>query len=160
MGSRGQTCSTVAPDKTLTQLRIFPDYTSLLRAAQQYRGTMLFLLLLFKAGEATSCRSGDCKGLMITGGMFTKTNVEVFAANTTCTIPPFPRPGRQSHSLSVIKDTLVACGGYDTKNRKSCISWKRGQDGWEDFHTLSQERDDHAAVVVDGEEDIIVLGGG
>ena len=42
--------------------------------------------------------------------------------------------GRSDHSLSVINDTLVACGGFDTK--KSCISWKKGQDDWEYFHTL------------------------
>ena len=49
--------------------------------------------------------------------------------------------GRWGHSLSVINDTLVACGGGstgsgDTKTSKSCILWKKGQDGWEDFHTL------------------------
>ena len=44
--------------------------------------------------------------------------------------------GRIYHSLSVIKDTVVACGGWNTLIRKSCISWKKGQDGWEDFHTL------------------------
>ena len=44
--------------------------------------------------------------------------------------------GRLGHSLSVIKDTLVACGGWNTLTRKSCISWKKGHDGWEDFHTL------------------------
>jgi len=120
-------------------------------------GTVVFLLLLFKKGEATSCRSGDCTGLIISGGWGTDTDVEVFSAKASCTIPPFPSPGRKYHTLSVINDTLVACGGGSTKT--SCISWKKGQDGWEDFHTLSQERDDHAAVVVDGEEDIIVLGG-
>ena len=44
--------------------------------------------------------------------------------------------GRLGHSLSVIKDTLVACGGWDLDIRTSCISWKKGHDGWEDFHTL------------------------
>jgi len=120
-------------------------------------GTVVFLLLLFKKGEATSCRSGDCTGLIITGGSPPKTDIELFPAKASCTIPPFPSPGRRGHSLSVINDTLVACGGSDT--RKSCISWKKGQDGWEDFHTLGQERYSHAAVVVDSEEDIIVLGG-
>jgi len=121
-------------------------------------GTVVFLLLLFKKGEATSCRSGDCTGLIISGGWGTDTDVEVFSAKASCTIPPFPSPGRKYHTLSVINDTLVACGGGSTKT--SCISWKKGQDGWEDFHTLSQERSDHAAVVVDGKEDIIILGGG
>jgi len=122
--------------------------------------TVVFLLLLFKKGEATTCRSGDCTGLIITGGSSsgTKTDVEVFPANANCTIPPFPSPGRESHSLSVINNTLVACGGYNTD--KSCILWKKGQDGWEDFHTFSQKWYQHAAVVVDGKEDIIVLGGG
>merc|ERR1719474_1797256 len=119
--------------------------------------TVVFFLL--QKGEATTCRSGDCTGLMITGGYPPKTDIEVFPAKATCTIPPFPSPGRCDHSLSVINDTLVACGGIDPKIWKSCISWKRGQDGWEDFHTLSQERYYHAAVVMNGEEDIIVLGG-
>jgi len=125
-------------------------------------GTVLFLLLLFKKSEATSCRSGDCTGLIISGGSGAVNDIEVFPAKASCTIPPFPSPGRKYHSLSVINDTLVACGGalggYDTDT--SCISWKRGQDGWDDFHTLSQGRSNHAAVVVDGKEDIIVLGGG
>jgi len=122
-------------------------------------GTMVFLLLLLKKGEATSCRSGDCTGVIITGGYGADygTDVELFPANTTCMIPPFPSPGRYYHSLSVINDTLVACGGMYTLT--SCISWKKGQDGWEDFHTLSQERYHHVAVVVDSKEDIIILGG-
>merc|ERR1711962_511503 len=97
-------------------------------------GTVVFLLLLLlEKGEATTCRSGDCnKGLIITGGSGTYTDVEVFPANATCTIPPFPKPGRRRHSLSVINDTLVACGGSDTKTRTSCISWKKGQNSWED----------------------------
>jgi len=123
-------------------------------------GTVAFLLLLFKEGEATSCRSGDCTGVIITGGYQTSTDVEVFPENATCTIPPFPQPGKWRHSLSVINDTLVACGGFDTKTEKSCISWKKGQDSWDDFHTLGQERYWHAAVVVDGKDQIIVLGGG
>jgi len=129
-------------------------------------GTLVFLLLFFKKGEATSCRSGDCTGLIVTGGSTggygtqTKTNIEVFPGKASCTIPPFPSPGRYQHSLSVINDTLVACGGRNTKTRKSCISWKKGQESWEDFHTLSQGRYLHAAVVVDGKEDIIILGGG
>ena len=42
--------------------------------------------------------------------------------------------GRYRHSLSVINDSLVVCGGEGTE--KSCISWKQGQTSWEDFHTL------------------------
>merc|ERR1712013_432552 len=123
---------------------------------------MGFLMLLFQKCEATSCRSGDCTGLIITGGYPPKTDVEVFPAKANCTIPPFPSPGRYYHSLSVINDTLVACGGkkgYSTWY--TCILWKKGQDGWEYFHTLSSkrlERFGHAAVAVD-EEDIIILGG-
>jgi len=121
-------------------------------------GTVVFLLLLLKKCEATSCRSGDCTGVIITGGYVDNTDVEAFPAKASCTIPPFPSPGRRHHSLSVINDTLVACGGDSTT--ESCISWKKGQDGWEDFHTLGQLRYDHAAVVVDGKEDIIIFGGG
>lgn len=49
-------------------------------------------------------------------------------------VPDSPTDGRIDHSLSVINNTLVACGGEWTKT--SCISWKKGQDGWEEFHTL------------------------
>jgi len=120
-------------------------------------GTVVFLLLLFKADEATSCRSGDCTSVIITGGEYTDNAIEVFLPSCTHLIPPFPSEGRADHSLSVINDTLVACGGLH--GWKSCISWKRGQDGWEDFYTLNQGRWNHAAVVVDGEEDIILFGG-
>merc|ERR1712013_177426 len=123
-------------------------------------GTVVFILLLFfEKGEATTCRSGDCnKGLIITGGTVSRRDVEVFPANAACTIPPFPQPGRYCHSLSVTNDTLVACGD-GSRSGTSCISWKRDQGNWEDFHTLNQERQDHAAVVVDGEDQIIILGG-
>jgi len=98
--------------------------------------------------------------LIILGGGGAETDVEVFPANSNCTIPPpLPQPGRLGHSLSVINGTLVACGGYRRVSWKSCISWKKGQESWEDFHTLNEERCYHAAVVVDGEDQIILLGG-
>merc|ERR1711962_1926180 len=114
-------------------------------------GTVVSILILLfsEKGEATNCRSGDCnKGLIITGGYGAETDVEVFPANASCKIPSFSQPGRYGHSLSVINDTLVACGGEDTMT--TCISWKKGQDSWEDFHTLNEARYYHAAVVVGG----------
>jgi len=106
---------------------------------------------------ATTTATGTTS-LIILGGDGAETDAEVFPANANCTVPPpLHQPGRKEHSLSVINDTLVACGGQDTKT--SCISWKKGQDSWEDFHTLNQERVGHAAVVVDGEDQIILLGG-
>ena len=65
----------------------------------------------------------------------------------------------------------MACGGFDTKT--DCISWRSGQDEWTHYATLrsykditlpfisilffSQERHDHAAVVIN--EQIILVGG-
>ena len=37
-----------------------------------------------------------CAGLIITGGSEPKTDIEVFPANTSCTIPSFPPPGKLS----------------------------------------------------------------
>ena len=101
-------------------------------------------------------------GLIVTGGnaMDRRKNVEVFPEKLDCALPPqLPDPGelsprqvpcltffwkwawgrnifqgRYRHSLSVINDSLVVCGGKGTE--KSCISWKQGQTSWEDFHTL------------------------
>jgi len=50
---------------------------------------------------------------------------------------------------------LVACGGFDTLS--SCLSWRRGEDDWTDYATLSQERYGHAAISINN--NIIVLGG-
>ena len=101
-------------------------------------------------------------GLIVTGGneIDRRKNVEVFPEKLDCPLPPqLPDPGelsprqvpcltffwkwawgrnifqgRYRHSLSVINDSLVVCGGKGTE--KSCISWKQGQTSWEDFHTL------------------------
>ena len=69
---------------------------------------------------------------------------------------------------------LVACGGWDT--RTDCISWRSGQDEWTHYATLrsykisdclvfhinpisSQQRKYHAAVVMQGDDRIIIIGG-
>ena len=68
----------------------------------------------------------------------------------------------------------MACGGHYTTT--SCISWRSGQDGWNQYATLrshkifdslvfhinpisSQDRVDHAAVVMQGDDRIIIIGG-
>ena len=57
-------------------------------------------------------------GLIITGGQDssrnTQTSIETFPDDANCIIPPFPRPGRHDHSLSVVDNgrQLVACGGF------------------------------------------------
>ena len=87
----------------------------------------------------------------------------------------FYSKGRLGHSLSVINNgkELVACGGHDSTVRKSCISWRSGQNEWTQYETLrshyksdhlayhsifSQERYLHAAVVVQ-KYTIIIAGG-
>jgi len=96
-------------------------------------------------------------GLVITGGRGAETDksIETF---TKCTIPPFPL-GRLGHSLSVTAhgSQLVACGGYWPWTATSCISWRHGQEGWKDYHTMSKERLYHAAVVL--QDSIVIVGG-
>ena len=41
-----------------------------------------------------------CAGLIITGGNDARTDVEVFPAKASCTIPPFPSPGKLSSCSS------------------------------------------------------------
>jgi len=120
---------------------------------------LLLSLALFNlhVGQATTCQGDNCPtGLVITGGY--TTSIETFPAEAHCTIPPFPDRGRSGHTLSVIDQgrQLVACGGWDTT--KSCISWRHGQESWEDYHTLSEERKSHAAVVME-DESIVIVGG-
>ena len=88
----------------------------------------------------------------------------------------FSSQGRHYHSLSVIDDgrELVACGGLYTLT--SCISWRSGQNGWTHYATLrsyqisdclvfhinpisSQSRHYHAAVVMQADDRIIIIGG-
>jgi len=129
---------------------------------------MVFLLLtlalpLLHLAQATTCQGDNCPtGLIITGGAETETSIETFPADDpSCNIPPFPAR-RQYHSLSVVDNgrQLVACGGDDRYTRKSCISWRSGQDEWTEYATLRPEkgRENHAAVVMKGEK-IIVIGG-
>jgi len=126
-------------------------------------GQATFLLLslaLFNlhVAQATTCQGDNCPtGLVITGGSgAAATSVETFPVD--CSIPPFPGNGRWDHSLSVINQgkQLVVCGGDSTE--KSCISWRQGQEGWKEFHTLSKQRWGHAAVVM--QDEIIVIVGG
>ena len=86
----------------------------------------------------------------------------------------FSSQGRRYHSLSVINNgsELVACGGINTMT--DCISWRSGQDEWTHYANLrsheisdclhinaisSQERSDHAAVVMQADDRIIMIGG-
>jgi len=130
-------------------------------------GQATFLLLsltLFNlhVGQATTCQGDNCPtGLVITGGKGAETSIETFPVETDCSIPPFPEPGREGHSLSVIDHgrQLVACGGYNNRIKRSCISWRHGQEeGWKDYHTLSKGRSFHAAVVMQ-DESIVIVGG-
>ena len=77
-------------------------------------------------------------------------NIETFPVEAGCSIPPFPRPGkiynflspktyisgRIRHTLSLIGNTLVACGGQDAPAMTTCISWQSGQSEWTDYYTL------------------------
>ena len=77
-------------------------------------------------------------------------NIETFPVEASCSIPPFPKPGkiwnflspktfisgRIRHTLSLIGNTLVACGGQDAPAMTTCISWQSGQSEWTDYYTL------------------------
>ena len=43
--------------------------------------------------------------------------------------------GREGHTLSVVNETLVACGGVSNFTMVSCISWRRGQNTWNMLET-------------------------
>ena len=97
-------------------------------------------------------------GLIIAGGLSNGweepvSNIEEFSSEASCSIPPLPEPGnivsasstiisskgRFGHSLSVINNTLVACGGYGyglNTIGSSCIFWQKGQASWSHYHTL------------------------
>ena len=91
-------------------------------------------------------------GLIISGGTrdynSTRKDVEVFPEMRNCIVPSFPDKsppslggGREGHTLSVIGDTLVACGGWEEnafveKTGTSCVSWRKGTENWKDYHTL------------------------
>jgi len=121
---------------------------------------ILVLLLHLHKAQASTCQSGDCNGLIISGGIRTETDIEVFPAKRSCPIPPFPPAGREKgfigHTLSVINGTLVACGGWGLRG---CSSWQPGKDTWEDYGSLVIERAHHGAVVVESEDDIMIAGG-
>jgi len=152
---------------------LIPD---LLKMSRPPFPLLILALSLLHLAQATTCNGDSCPtGLIISGGQTSGTNIETFPTQLTsnCTIPPFPLPGRVFHSLSVVENgqQLVACGGRGpvsgpgapiyTDIRTSCISWHVGQDDWTDYATLSQERHDHAGVVLSrtGEEKIILIGG-
>jgi hypothetical protein len=134
------------------------------------RRTAAFLLSLVlpHLAQATTCQGHDYpNGVIITGGATARArrgdpvtrSIETLPTETTFTIPPFPAPGRTFHTLSVVENgrQLVACGGIEADTRRSCISWRRGQDEWTHYATLSQERYNHAEVSINNK--IILVGG-
>jgi hypothetical protein len=128
----------------------------------------LLSLVLPHLAQATTCQGHDYpNGVIITGGATARArrgdpvtrSIETLPTETTFTIPPFPAPGRTFHTLSVVENgrQLVACGGIEADTRRSCISWRRGQDEWTHYATLSQERYNHAEVSINNK--IILVGG-
>ena len=60
-----------------------------------------------------------CTGVIITGGSPPKTDVEVFPANTSCTIPPFPSPGK----LSSCSSSHCNCCQRENSALPLCDQW-------------------------------------
>ena len=100
-------------------------------------------------------------GLVIAGGDIggSKTfgSVENFPRNNLCNIPDLPEPGRQSHTLSILKpeggSTLLVCGGkgqmgsgQPAVNADTCLSWQKGESNWSTYATLDPPRVGHSAV--------------
>jgi len=133
-----------------------------LRMALESFALFILTLPLLHLAHATTCQGGNCpNGLVITGGWGSPkhTSIETFPTAPTCTIPSFPEPGgRAGHTLSVLENgrQLVACGGI-WGAKKSCISWRSGQDEWTHYAKLRQWRTDHAAVTIN--DKIILIGG-
>ena len=55
-----------------------------------------------------------------------------------CTVPPLPA-SRHYHT----QDGEVACGGYSTATRTSCVSLTGS--GWQESHQLQKMREDHSS---------------
>ena len=55
-----------------------------------------------------------------------------------CTVPPLPAPRK-----ALTQDGLVACGGWNTASRTSCVSLTGS--GWQESHQLQERRDDHSS---------------
>jgi len=97
-------------------------------------------------------------GMIVSGGspFSASTSIETFPS-AGCAIPPFPAPGRDKHSLSLLStNALVACGGLYTLT--SCIRWSKGLQMWADYFPLRLPREYHSAATMDNDT-ILILGG-
>ena len=111
----------------------------------------VWLCFLFSINNE-QLQSFSDSGLIVAGGAPDQMwrNIETFPVEASYSIPPFPRPGkiwnflspktfisgRIRHTLSLIGNTLVACGGQDAPAMTTCISWQSGQSEWTDYYTL------------------------
>merc|ERR1712013_641756 len=66
---------------------------------------------------------------------------------------------RSQHTVNVIDDMFVICGGYELRYRKSCIFYSPILHSWEHFSNLTHDRISHSSFVGQDEnkEDAIVL---
>ena len=66
---------------------------------------------------------------------------------------------RTQHTVNVIDDKFVICGGYELQYRKSCIFYSPILHSWEHFSNLTHDRISHSSFVGQDEnkEDAIVL---
>ena len=66
---------------------------------------------------------------------------------------------RTQHTVNVIDEKFVICGGYELQTRKSCIFYSPILHSWEHFSNLTHDRISHSSFVGQDEnkEDAIVL---
>jgi len=95
------------------------------------------------------------QGLVISGGWPDSRTVEVFPA-TSCSPPPLPT-GRRGHTMTIVGASLVTCGGDSSSTSTSCISWVGGEEEWQQYATLREERGYHTAWSHQGQ--LLLLGG-
>lgn len=100
------------------------------------------------------------EGVLITGGYGALTSTELFLPHTgkTCSLQSLP-DRREWHSLTVLSNQAILCGGGSGSFRTSCLQFlpNSSTGTWVNYASLAQSRYSHTAHVF--QDKVLLLGG-
>ena len=91
---------------------------------------------------------------MVAGGWVKGNTVELLNLDGSwhCSLPPIP----ENKSRDTLTG-LVACGGFQENEQKSCDRFSKGEEEWKKSHTLKESRRSHVAW--NSPDGVLLMGG-
>jgi len=115
------------------------------------KAVLLCIFYLLSCGRAE-------EGIIVSGGTKAAASVEIFIPSTgeTCSLPRMLQGGRYSHTMDVVGDGVLVCGGGDYDySYKTCHTLEDGR--WVISHDLTEWRALHNSWV--SGTDLLLIGG-